>query len=277
MNLNQRSFFSFCGINLNKTSFSQAIALITQDANSLDTSLGGKVVVTPNADHVLRFQHDAQLKHCYEKSDYVFADGMPLVWASRLLKDPLPERVTGADLLPAVCGQAAKHNLRVLFFGAPPGHAEKAAEALRLRFPGLQASWICPKYGFEKSPTLDRQYVQQIAALAPDFLFVGLGSPKQEIWVEKHRNDLNSKVILNVGAAISFAAGLIPRAPLWMQRSGLEWLYRMLSEPKRLIPRYAKNFAFFALILSEFKYRKCAASPKGLAEGKGTKEMKNHV
>jgi N-acetylglucosaminyldiphosphoundecaprenol N-acetyl-beta-D-mannosaminyltransferase len=246
--------FNFAGIQIqNETLASATFKIIASAEKGIKC-----VVVTPNVDHVLRLQKDPLLKRAYDAASYVFADGMPVVWASRLLGHPLAERVTGADLLPALVQAAAPKRLKVMLFGAPEGHAEKAKQMLNSKFPGCLIEAYCPPYGFEKTEEENLKALKAISNFHPDLLFVGLGSPKQEVWVQSHLNQIQAHVILNVGAAISFAAGEIGRAPSWMQKSGTEWIFRMFSEPRRLIPRYLSNFVFFRLLVRELLQQKIA-------------------
>lgn len=181
---------------------------------------------------------------------FVLADGMPMVWASRFRRPHLPGRVTGADLFPAVCERAAEKGYRVYFLGGPPGVGETAARSLVTRFPGLQVVGVeSPPY---RTPTAEEEQDQlnRIRAARPHLLFVAFGQPKGEVWVHKNSPALGGTVCVQVGAALDFAAGRISRAPRWMQRTGLEWVYRLSREPRRLAGRYARNAAFVARMLA---------------------------
>ena len=205
-------------------------------------------VVTPNVDHVLRLEKSIELREIYEKAVLILADGMPLVWLSRLQSQRLPERVTGADLLPAICERAAGQGVGVYLLGGPPGAAKKAADSLNKKYPSLVVGEYCPPFGFEFDEMENERIIKLINAQEPGVLFVGVGSPKQEMWIARFRSQLNVGICLGVGAAIEFQAGLLKRAPVWMQRSGTEWIYRMLSDPRRLVKRYASNAAFLLVV-----------------------------
>lgn len=210
------------------------------------------LVVTPNVDHILRLYDDAELVMIYRSADFVFADGMPLVWLSKLLPgESLPGRVTGADLLPEVCRMAVNSGLKVIFMGGNPGVAERAAEVLQIRFPGLKvAGTYFPPFGFEHSELETEKMITFCNAHEPDLLFFGVGSPKQERWAAAQLPKLKVGVLLCVGAAFDFASGDIRRAPLMMQNLGIEWLWRLLSEPQRLWRRYllcARRFVVLAI------------------------------
>ncbi len=215
-----------------------------------------RYVVTPNVDHVVQLRDGGPLRAAYDDADLIVADGMPVVLASRLLGRPLPERVTGADLAPAVFDAARPERpLRVYLFGAMPGVAERAAANIETKWPAVRVvGTACPPFGFEKDAAETARQIAAINATSPDVLVVGLGAPKQELWVHARRHELDARVALCVGATIDFLAGEKPRAPAWMQRSGLEWVHRLGSEPRRLFKRYAKDAAVFpALVWREWR------------------------
>ncbi len=202
-----------------------------------------RYVVTPNVDHAVMFQHHANMQRAYAGASLVLADGQPVVTASRWLKKPLPERVTGADLTPAIFAAAEQKldgPLRVFLLGAADGVGAKAAENIKAKYPGVEIVGVySPPMGFERNEDENDRILAMIADAEPHVLVVGLGAPKQEIWVHRHRDRLHCNAALCVGATIDFLAGAFPRAPEWMQKSGLEWFYRMCSDPGRLVKRYA--------------------------------------
>jgi len=218
--------------------------------------------VTANVDHVMRYHRCPEVRHLYRNADLVVADGTPLVWATRLLGRPLPERVAGSDLFPALCAAAAGNDLTVFFMGGAPGTAEKAADILQTRHPGLQVvGTCCPPYGFEHDPEESLRVVEQIKCAHPDILFVGLGSPKQENWIVANRHACGVKLSIGVGISFSFVSGHVGRAPVWMRRAGLEWMHRLFQEPGRLWKRYlVEDPAFFALVLKYMLRRRSTAS-----------------
>jgi N-acetylglucosaminyldiphosphoundecaprenol N-acetyl-beta-D-mannosaminyltransferase len=216
-----------------------------------------RYVVTPNLDHAVLFQRHAGLRAAYAAADLVLADGWPLVAASRWLGQPLPQRVPGSDLVPAVFARATAlgRRLRVFLLGAGPGVAERAAANIHRRWPGV---YVCgcssPPLGFERERAVNAQILAQIAAARPQLLVVGLGAPKQELWLHEHRAALRVPVALAVGATIDFLAGHRCRAPRWMRSTGLEWLHRLAGEPRRLAPRYARGaWAFPRLVWREWR------------------------
>jgi len=215
----------------------------------------GRFVVTPNVDHAVLYQTDAELRASYANASLVLADGVPVVIAARLLGRPLPGRVAGSDLVPAVFDAAQQHGgLRVYLLGAGPGVAERAAQRIKNLWPHIEIVGTCsPPRGFEDDAQENEAILARIAAARPDVLIVGLGAPKQERWVNRYRNRIDAGVTLCVGATIDFLAGEKKRAPAWMRRGGLEWLYRVAREPKRLFKRYARDaWVFPRLVYGEF-------------------------
>lgn len=214
-------------------------------------------VVTPNVDHALLFQSRADLRQAYASASLVLADGSPVVWVSRLLGRPVPCRVPGSDVTPALFEAAtAERPFRVFLLGGAPGVAERAARTIRTRYPHVEVvGTYSPPFGFEKDPRENEHMIGLISASKPDILVVGLGAPKQELFVYRNRERLaDVPVALCVGATIDFLAGEKPRAPRWMQNNGLEWIHRALSEPRRLVPRYARNlWAFPQLVWREWR------------------------
>jgi len=208
---------------------------------------GCRFVVTPNVDHAVLFQENEQLRSAYDDAHLILADGHPIIWASRILNQPLPERVAGSELVPALFDSFNENGeLTVFLLGAAEGVAEVAAENMKAQWPNVKTVGVySPPMGFEKDDAECQNILQRISACKPDVVVVGLGAPKQELWVHKHYQSIDAKAALCVGATIDFLAGEKKRAPVWMQKSGLEWMHRMCSEPKRLVKRYAKDAWIF--------------------------------
>ncbi len=219
-------------------------------------------VVTPNVDHVVRYHRDQAFAAAYAGATWCLPDGMPLVWASRLLGEPLPERVPGADLLPALCDAAARQGFTIFVLGGREGVAQRAAVNLGARFPGLRmAGAYTPPDRFDVDGPAAEDAVAAVNRAGPDILFVGLGAPTQELWVHRHWDRLAATVAVCCGAAIDFAAGAQPRAPAWMQRAGVEWLWRLAREPRRLWRRYlVEDAAFVGIVLKEWWRRRVKGS-----------------
>ena len=203
-----------------------------------------RYVVTPNVDHVVMYQQSDALRQAYAEASLVLADGAPVVSASRLLGRPLPERVAGSDVVPRLFSEAVwqRTNLRVYLLGGAPGVAQRAAEKMEAAWQGTEVVGVAsPPLGFEHDPQQNAELVADINAREPDLLLVGLGAPKQELWIQRHHHELTASVALCIGATIDFLAGERARAPCWMRRAGLEWLFRVLLEPRRLGRRYARD------------------------------------
>mgnify|MGYP003867176481 CR=1 FL=1 len=210
-----------------------------------------RYVVTPNVDHAVLVQHHEGLRAAYQDASLVVADGMPVVWASRLLRRPLPERVTGSDLVPALYTSASNERpLRTYLLGAMPGVAERAAKNIAQRWPTVEVvGTYSPPFGFEHDAAENERILEKIAAVRPDVLIVGVGAPKQELWVHANRDRIDASLAICAGATIDFLAGEKRRAPGWMRRTGLEWLHRCATEPRRLLKRYLRDAAVFPGLL----------------------------
>ncbi len=203
-----------------------------------------RYVVTPNVDHAVMFQTNEKLRQSYADASLVLADGAPVVLASRLLGRGLPERVAGSDLAPALFKLAARgaSPLRVFLLGAAPGVADRAAANIAQRWSNIEiVGTLSPPLGFERDEAENERILAAVAALKPDLVVLGLGAPKQELWIHAHADRLEAKVALCIGATIDFLAGEKRRAPRWMRRVGLEWFHRLSSEPGRLAKRYLRD------------------------------------
>ncbi|QDU89324.1 Putative N-acetylmannosaminyltransferase [Pirellulimonas nuda] len=205
--------------------------------------VGCRYVVTPNLDHVVQLRHNFELRAAYAEAGLVLADGWPLVAASRMFGKRLPERVAGSDLVPALLDAAPQRGgLKVFLLGGMPGVGERAAQRIAKRYPAVEVSGIhSPPWGFEHDPCETDRIVELVAKAEPDLLVVGLGAPKQELWLHRHYRRLPVPVAIAAGATIDFLAGVQTRAPRWMQRSHLEWLHRAASDPRRLTARYVRD------------------------------------
>jgi N-acetylglucosaminyldiphosphoundecaprenol N-acetyl-beta-D-mannosaminyltransferase len=189
------------------------------------------------------------LRAINERAAFIVADGKPLVWAARMLGSPLPERVAGSDLIFHLCDEAAREGFRVFLLGGGDRVAEEAARRLVARYPGLQiVGTECPPFR-EATRAEDEAMVDRIRRARPDLLFVAFGQPKGERWIVDHYERLGVPVSVQIGASLDFAAGRVHRAPLWMQKAGLEWAYRLWLEPRRLAGRYARNAWFIGRML----------------------------
>jgi len=218
--------------------------------------------ITANLHYAMLTREHPDLDSINRAAAFILADGAPIVRAARNRPIPLPERVAGADLIFHLCDHAAKTGRRLFFLGAPPGVAEEAAEKLTARYPGLQiAGTACPPFR-KLSDDEHEALLDQIRAARPDVLFVAFGQPKGERWIHENYKRLGVPVSVQVGASLEFAAGRFARAPKWMQKTGLEWSFRLLQEPRRLASRYAKNAAFLGRMKVHEALRK--ARPKSI-------------
>ena len=211
-----------------------------------------RYVVTPNVDHAVLFQSRGDLREAYETAALVVADGRPVVHASRWLRRPLPECVPGSDLVPALfkAVNESQRSLRVYLLGAAEGVAERAKTQIEQRWPHVEVvGCYSPPIGFEKDATLNESILARVNESNPDVLVVGLGAPKQELWTARHCRSISAPVTLCVGATIDFLAGERRRAPRWIRRLSLEWVHRMMEEPRRLVPRYAKDLWVFPQLI----------------------------
>ena len=187
---------------------------------------------------IMACQDDPDLMEIHHRAGLVVPDGVPLVWFGRLMGHRDIRRVCGPDLMPALCQHSAANGYRHFFYGGAPGVAERLVERLRARFPGLEVAGIYAPPFRPLSEEEDKAVVQMIDDSGADIVWVGLSTPKQERWMADHLGRLEAPVMLGVGAAFDFHAGVIGRAPVWMRNSGLEWLFRLASEPRRLWRRY---------------------------------------
>jgi N-acetylglucosaminyldiphosphoundecaprenol N-acetyl-beta-D-mannosaminyltransferase len=208
-----------------------------------------RFIVTPNVDHAVMFQERADFRAAYENASLVLADGLPLVISARAFGRNLPERVAGSDLVPALFA-AAVRPLRVFLLGAAPGVAELAASRIHEQWPKVRVvGTLSPPLEFENDPAENARAISAMNAVEHDLLIVGLGAPRQEIWVHTHCHEVPAKVAICGGATIDFLAGHRRRSPVWMRRFGLEWLHRVGTEPKRLARRYARDAWLFPRLL----------------------------
>ncbi|WP_353931686.1 WecB/TagA/CpsF family glycosyltransferase [Okeanomitos corallinicola TIOX110] len=241
---------NICGVEIDKYNFDEVVEKIINHCLAQGKP---EYVVTPNAMHILSLQQDADFRDIYRRAFLVVPDGVSLLWAAKFLKTPLNGRVNGTDLFEQLCAIASEKGLKVFLLGGRPGAAEKAQEVLQNRHPNLAiVGTYCPEYGFENRPEELDLINSKIKATAPDILFVGLGAPKQEKWIANHYLSLQIPVSLGIGVSFELVANMVNRAPVWMQKAGLEWLFRLLVEPQRLWKRYVLgNPAFIWLVLKQ--------------------------
>jgi N-acetylglucosaminyldiphosphoundecaprenol N-acetyl-beta-D-mannosaminyltransferase len=246
-----RSRVAICGVDIDAYSLDETVDLLITRAQSLEEPC---FIVTPNADHIVRLQHDQELRQAYDAAFLVVPDGVSLLWAARFLRRHLKGRVNGTDLLKKLAAAAAARNLGILLLGGRPGAAERAARILLARHPNLRVVGVLrPPMGDELEESEMRAAVEIVNRAAPHLLFVGLGSPKQELWAWRQLPRLRVPVTVCVGGSLDVIAGFLKRAPSWMQRCGLEWLFRLAQEPRRLWRRYITSIPIFILLVLQQK------------------------
>lgn len=214
---------------------------------------GGGAVFTPNVDHVVVADRHPAFLAAYDRADLSLVDGQPLVWAARLLGVPLPAKISGADLLLPLMKLAARRKLRVYLIGGPPGVGEEAAAKLQ-RDLGVEVVGVeSPIIPLAASP-IDEALAARVAAARPHLLLAFLGAPKGELFIDRVRDRVAPAVAVQLGASLDFYLGRVKRAPRWMQRLGLEWLFRLSQEPRRLARRYLiEDPKFLAILWRTFR------------------------
>ena len=204
-------------------------------------------VITANLDHLRRHHADRAVRDLLGQADSIVADGTPIVWASRIARCPLPERVAGSDLVWSLAAALEAESRSLYLLGADPGVAAKAAATLQERHPDLDIVGLhSPPRGFELQPEERREITARLLATRPDVVYVALGFPKQDHLIQELRLLLPSTTFIGVGISLSFIAGEVVRAPAWMHTLGLEWTHRMVQDPARLVRRYLVDGIPFA-------------------------------
>lgn len=230
---------------LNQAEAIEAIVRLVRDGR-------GGTVFTPNVDHVVQAEHNAAFREAYRRTSLSLVDGTPLLWAARVLGTPLPEKLSGSDLFEPLLRRAARDGMRVVLLGGGPGVAELAAKKLLESLPGLKiVDTLAPRLGLVETEE-ERACVLRMQASRADLIFVCLGAPKQELFSDRNRELLAPAVLVGFGAAVDFAAGVVPRAPAWLSRAGLEWAFRLAREPRRLAARYLlRDPAFLKIVAAQ--------------------------
>lgn len=213
------------------------------------------VVFTPNVDHLIKLQKDSEFFQAYSVADYKLCDSQILVYASRFLGTPIQEKLSGSDFFPAFYTyHRDNENIKIFLLGAEQGVASRAQYRINSKVGrSIIVGSHSPSFGFEKNEAECLAIVEMINNSGATVLAIGVGAPKQEKWIYKYRHLLpNIKIFLAIGATINFEAGNVKRAPKWVSDAGLEWLYRLLAEPKRLWKRYLiEGLPFFWLVLKQ--------------------------
>ncbi len=226
------------GMRIDRVTMDQAIVLVEQYV----VSKRPHHIVTADASMVVTYNDDPEFARIVDSSDLVTPDGAGILWATKHIGTPVRAKVSGVDLAARCCALSAQKNWRLFFFGAAPGVAEEAAARMIARYPGCQIAGF--RDGFFKAED-EPQIVEQIRAAETDILLVALGIPKQEKFIARHRDALRVSVLIGVGGTLDVFSGSVQRAPVWMQKAGLEWLHRVAANPKKiskvaLLPRFVR-------------------------------------
>lgn len=202
---------------------------VTAALNAIDAR-SGSYVVTPNPEIVMMARTDSALAQAIDHAEMVLPDGVGVIYGAKILGTPLQEKLPGIDFAQNLMIQLAQRNGSVFLFGAKPGVAELAGEKLAQKYEGLVIAGTCDGYFQDDAPI-----IEQINSVHPDLLLVCLGAPKQELWMEQHSGELNVGLMAGLGGSLDVFAGVTQRAPEIWQKLGLEWMYRLLKEPKRIV------------------------------------------
>ncbi|MDW7651303.1 MAG: WecB/TagA/CpsF family glycosyltransferase [Bacillota bacterium] len=233
------------GIPVNALTYGDALERVAESIAGGEPSW----ILAINPEKIMKALADEQLYRLLTRADLFIPDGMGILWAGKLLGKPFPQRVTGVDLLLALVAEAARRGWRVYLLGAAPGVAADVAAGWQAKFPGLQVAGFHDGYFNAES---EEALVEKIRAAEPDILFVGMGSPRQEQFIEAYQSRIGVPVCMGVGGSFDVISGKKKRAPVWMQKSGLEWSYRLFSEPTRILRMSALPRFMLLVLRSKF-------------------------
>jgi N-acetylglucosaminyldiphosphoundecaprenol N-acetyl-beta-D-mannosaminyltransferase len=233
-------------IEVDSVTFDEAVARIAELINRGN----GGAVFTPNVDHVAKSEQNVEFREAYSRADLCLADGMPILWASRLLGAPLPEKVSGSDLVVPLARIAAERRWRIYLLGGAPGVAAEAGDRMARDLGACVVGTDSPPVRADGSIDHPEETLERLRAARPHLLLVALGAPKQELWIDRFRNDIAPTVAIAIGGSLDFIAGRVRRSPAWMSRVGLEWLFRLAQEPRRMWRRYLVEDLKFVAILA---------------------------
>ena len=236
---------------VNNVSMEETISAI----NSMIETGEKRYIVAINVDVVMKIEKDTYLKKITNDADMVLVDGKPLIWISKMHKKPVKAKISGSDLVPLLCKDAAEKGYTIFIIGGKDGIADKAKARLEKKYPGIKiVGTYAPPFGFEKNESELNKINKMISDKKPDLLIACFGCPKQEKWIYENYQKYDAKVSICAGATVDFLAGNVNRAPRWMSEHGLEWFYRFLQEPKRMFKRYfVDDVKILGLILKYMK------------------------
>lgn len=249
---------SVMGCPVTKLSLTQFVA----EAEVFIDSRRPHYIAVVNAAKLVSMRDDRELDRSVRSADLIGADGVPIVWASRLLGDPLPGRVNGTDLMLKLLERAHEKRYRIFFFGATPRVLDQVLERVGRDYPGVRIGGA--RHGYFASAD-EPEIVTQIRDSHSDILFIAFGTPQKEKWVNAYLREMEVPVVHGVGGSFDVLAGVIPRAPRWMQRAGLEWLFRLAQEPRRMWRRYLMTNTRFVALLAREWVRRWLGSPPAQA------------
>lgn len=218
---------------------------------------------TVNVDHLVLAERDKEFNKIMGQAELVIADGMPIVWYSKMINKPLPERITGVDLSYKICQMSESHEFKVYFLGAAKGVAEQAKANIFSLYKNADiVGCYSPDREELNNEVLNNNIIEDINSSGANVLLVAFGAPFQETWIRKNFSKLNTNINIGVGATLDFMSGSVKRAPLIIQKIGLEWLYRLCSNPKRMFKRYIINDSYFFIILIKDIYKRSKFSKR---------------
>ena len=213
-----------------------------------------QVAITP-VNSILAAYKNRQVQNVYNTADYVLCDGMPVKWASTFLNTPIVERITGLDLLPSLVAFAANENFSLFLLGASPGVGEKLKQVILQQYPNCKIVGVyVPPFMPVFDAAENKKMVDAVNTTAPDIVLISLTAPKQDLWITQNKSQLHPALYVGIGGAFEVMAGLAKRAPKWVQKAGLEWLYRFIQEPKRLFRRYFIEAPLFIPLIIKQKW-----------------------
>jgi N-acetylglucosaminyldiphosphoundecaprenol N-acetyl-beta-D-mannosaminyltransferase len=225
----------------------------------LDHAFNGtrtRQIITANAQFYVLAEKNPRFRECLEAAEYSCADGMPIVWACERFAGTKVPRITGVDFISLLCERGARDGLRVYLLGGRPGTAQGTADMLKERFPGVEIAGVdCPDWGFETSEATLTPVLERLAAAKPHILLAGLGAPKQEFFIHQHIRPIKIPIAIGIGGSFEILSGSLQRAPLWFQSHGLEWAFRLVQEPRRLLKRYLTGNAEFLWDIAKWRMR----------------------
>lgn len=234
------------GVKVDKATYEEAL----QKAKRLIDGGGKHYIVTPNPEFIVLAQKDAEFRKILNSASLSIPDGIGLVWAAKILRKNLPERVTGVDLLEGLAALAAEHGFNIFLLGGKEGVAAKAADVLKIRYPKLEIAGI---YGGKAEPEFDALTRSHLVSKKIDILAVAYGPPRQEKWIARNLPYIDVKLAIGVGGALDYISGQKKRAPRFVQKIGLEWFYRLISEPRRL--KRQLSLPYFALLVFKNRFK----------------------